>query len=433
MAAIAPFGMLRRHIGGGLSRAAAAAAGVIVIAALATLGFLGFMVTTSGSAPATQLAYLDAGGALWLVDPDGSDPRRLADDGACGDFPRLAWSPDGGALACISRDRIVLRDAEGAVINDFAVPIVGDPEKTGGGLVDFLWAPDSENFAYLRHSENGFALAVADRFGRQQHDIGPVDSSSFAFSLARHGSHWWSPDGSLLVFMRTDSTRPEFLLVGADAEPAPGPAPDFSHPLGWALGGEALIVALDYQPPPPPGDAYPSYEASLVDLESGDRTHLPQLDNGVQFWPSPGGTMVAYLERGRRHDGLPSLSLLDLRSGQATSIADSVIAFGRESIPQNAVRFSNDGAYLSWTSADFQELYRAGTNGSPPEKLVEVPGGFIEPSPDFAHVAYTTFDAEQDRIPLYVARSDGSDPIELTSRPFGGGGSPYPVAWRTVD
>ena len=54
----------------------------------------------SDESPQKQLSYLDAEGALWLVNADGSDREKLLDAAACGQFSNFEWSPDGRTFVC---------------------------------------------------------------------------------------------------------------------------------------------------------------------------------------------------------------------------------------------------------------------------------------------------------------------------------------------
>ena len=420
-------------------KAGPALAGAVVVGAIGGLAFFGALIAcTSGggggaeTAPA-QLAYLDLDGKLWLADTEGRS-EMLTEDVPCADASQLSWSPDGERLAC-SRGfgRAMVLSSTGEVIATL---------QRGGRVIasdgqELNWAPDGRHllFYVLESFAEGRPSWVMDRDGREVANLGVLDASVTGFGRASYGFPLWSPDGQSLAYRYSprlgafadagepDETRILSLETGEDRS-----LDGDYQPIAWALGGDALLVAANYDPQPEPGPSLPSYEVNLVDLESGELTRVPQLDNGVQFWLSPDGRKAVYRLNEWLGEGF-RLAVLDLTDGSVTEIRDSLISFPGEAIPQDNIVFSPAGDEVIWLNILPPAVpYRARLDDPVAERLTGIEGLSVRPSHDLEHVAYTEFDSEADSTTLYVANIDGSDAVEIVSMP--GTGGPIAYAWR---
>lgn len=430
-----------------LGRRMATAIGVGVLgAAVAGLALLAFLLLRGGGGdgqPSSgedqpsrhELAYFSSDGSLWLYDADTDERRLLAQDGVCGTFSRIEWSPTGERLACIGSDsgevfadgRIVVRDTTGAV--------VGQIEEAG--IADVYWSPAGEVFLYgvdlfvEPPSTGARRYRIADDTGRQLADLGAWDLTGVVWpAQASYGFPFWSPNGNGIVFRRSanDQVNIFWLNTGYESVWHEGYAP-----LAWAFGGQALIVGAQYQPLP--SVAAPAYQAFLIGLYPPGQVRLTALDNAVQFWMAPPyGERIVYVTRGQRADGLPGLGVIDLRTGEARPIEGSLITYGSDHIPPEWVTFSRDGEWVYWVGGD-NAGYRARLDGSGLEKVIELdePGFTWSPDHELASYVGTNDDGVTRTSTLYILRPDGSRRVidERSTSGVGVTTVPRAAAWRS--
>jgi len=129
---------------------------------------------------------------VWLMSPDGSNPRRVAQAGLDID---LAWAPDGSHFAYVSQrgpqDHLTIARWDGSGTTSI---FVGSPVRSPD------WSPDGSRLAFLASTD----LGPADIWVVQADGTGAVnltnDEDPGAYAWVR-----WSPDGSRLVFESTRS------------------------------------------------------------------------------------------------------------------------------------------------------------------------------------------------------------------------------------
>ncbi len=444
--AFVPFLPGWRRLSSMLGSVAGSAAKVVSIALLgAALGGLGllalllFMQPDNGDdfaqlgqtpdAIASQLSYLDAEGALWLVNADGSDPEQLLDNAACGQSFNFEWSPDGQTLVCWSggeEGRVEVRDSSGGLLATFVI----------SELLGVHWSPNSEAFGYMYRGRASLEATSDDAYyfviveGSDISEFVGFDISSPLFGQASYGFPLWSPDGNRIAYhgpLAGNSTFITNLVDGTTRTFDPN-----DYPLAWALDGIALVMAANYEPPPE-GLHLPSYEAKLLDLSGRELRKLPELDDGTQFWVSPDGSTAVYLIPNFapvRGGTVPGLGVLDLSSGEATPIANSLITYGSDQIPKEFVTFSPDGEYVYWVGGD-NAGYRARLDGTGLERMVELDEIGFSWSPDVGLIAYNDYD--DDTVTLVLTGADGSNPRAIDSvRRESGALRGFQFAWRAV-
>lgn len=133
-----------------------------------------------------RIAFITLNGQLATMAPDGSDVRRLSDDGQRFEFP--AWAPDGKQLAAISRDKLLLIS-------------VGDRAESGGDAVELyenqdeapfylFWSPDSQHLTFLTSHPEGIALHAAH--------VRALESSIERIAIGQPFYWDWSPESDEL-------------------------------------------------------------------------------------------------------------------------------------------------------------------------------------------------------------------------------------------
>ena len=124
---------------------------------------------------------------VWVVRPDGTDPRNRTQDPASDRTPR--WSPDGSKLAFVSDPT---GDSE---IRVMAAPVSNPTNLTLDGGVDSdpRWSPDGSRLAFVSDRSGDAEIWVMAADGSNPTNLtldGGVDSDPR-----------WSPDGSKLAFV----------------------------------------------------------------------------------------------------------------------------------------------------------------------------------------------------------------------------------------
>lgn len=372
-------------------------------------------VTTSPTASTTpgrtveEIAYVEAGGDIWLAPADGGEARLFAETHEdCLNPGQLLWSPDGEYLACIGASgnapttHFAIYGTDGALI------------FTEEGPVDhFRWSPDSGRFAYTIMASGQAELHVRPV-------AGPKDEET---SVGRAENPIWSRDGRLAAYRPpgTDIGGGPSAFVdiytGAAALTIPG---DY-YPLAWVSDVE-ILVATNRQPPNEFGRY--EFEANMLHPATHQTTRVPALDGHAGFfWVSPDGSKAVFLpfEPGLR------LAVVDFETLAVAAIPDSHIGFPSEYIPAEHVAFAADGQTVFWADVTEQaDIYAAALDGTPPVKLGTIEDAvFLQFSPDRTRVVYG---AGGDSPGIWTANIDASNAHVIRAA----NNAAFVFAWRPL-
>jgi TolB protein len=139
--------------------------------------------------------------AIWMMDPDGSNMKRLAEHGL-----EATWSPDDKQIAFASnrdgRFQIYAMNADGSnprrLTNDKS-------EDTAPA-----WAPDGAAIVFVSDRDGEHpALFLMGADGSQQHRLIFSKRQDFCFPA-------WSLDGSMIAFSALNRVGPQYVAVGTD-------------------------------------------------------------------------------------------------------------------------------------------------------------------------------------------------------------------------
>jgi Tol biopolymer transport system component len=187
---------------------------------------------TPTATAAAQLAFQDAEGAIWLVNLDGSDLRRLRPGPLDGENPSL--SPDG--------DRIVFeRDGEILVLDLEEEDQETNLTETSDRQESLpVWSPDGQKIAFLTEGEAGNGtLEVMKTDGSQRRVLAEEVTATSGM-----GSFAWSPDAKMLAFVAEHRMEGSSIyLIGADGTGLThliDPGPSFYSGLTWSPDGKSI-------------------------------------------------------------------------------------------------------------------------------------------------------------------------------------------------
>ena len=194
---------------------------------------------------------------LWLVNPDGSMPRRIALDAQSPD-----WSPDGSRLAYgDSAGTIVVSDAGG-----------GNPHTIIGRGSEPSWSPDGRRLAFVRNTS--VFVSNADGTGER-----------LVVADAREPD--WSPDGTRLVVARTSRTNPGLALVNVEGDPQLFTLTrGYDREPAWSPDGTRIAFAHCWDPHLACSTSTDATKISFIAPNGGSRSD-PRADSDETFDAAP--------------------------------------------------------------------------------------------------------------------------------------------------
>jgi Tol biopolymer transport system component len=162
----------------------------------------------SGSwSPDGRRILFATGGAVYVIDTDGTNQRKLVDSARGG-----VWSPDGQQFAYIAgqgggTEGLGVARADGTGAHVVAAGFVRSP----------AWSPDGQQLVYLEHRPNStqLDLRVVQADGSGDRLLAETVGSGDLIGFGRWGPGW-SPDGSAIVFARGQGLSGRVAVINPD-------------------------------------------------------------------------------------------------------------------------------------------------------------------------------------------------------------------------
>lgn len=146
-----------------------------------------------GEVPDPLYTPEEEGRAVWVVDVNGGEPRRIVEAGG------FTLTPDGTHLAYATGRDIFLAAID--PVTDSAEGS-GDPQRLArirGSAGSLVWSPDGALLAFVSGRGDHAFIGVVDRQGTEVRYLDP--------SVGNDGNPAWSPDGNHIAFLRVPNQR----------------------------------------------------------------------------------------------------------------------------------------------------------------------------------------------------------------------------------
>ena len=252
-----------------------------------------------------RLAVLNAEGNLITVNPDGSGEVVL-DEIVAGQSQvrQPTWSPDGSRVAWV---HVEVTDEE--TLETVLATSTDDggraTEATTGVLVPFYlaWDPTSSRIAYLGGRDMDIEVGIVEG---QRGTVTPLDTGQ-PYYLS------WGPDGDEMLVHVGEDRLERLGLDGTLTTVADRPGTFFA-PV-WTGDGRNFVYA---------SATARGQHLVVHDVGARNGSQLVPFDGLVRFVVSPDGRRIAFqiLEESGAHP----LTVIDVRSGETTEIAEGLIS-----------------------------------------------------------------------------------------------------------
>ena len=192
---------------------------------------LWFKLKTNGGVIAFT-SERDGNSEIYIMNADGSDPRRLTDNPAYDGWP--TWSPDGSQIAFMSKRSgnpdIYVMDADGSNIQQLTTHSANDiwPD----------WSPDGARIAFLSRRDGNFEIYLINADG--------TDLQRLTNTSSHEDFPNWSPDGERLVFSRVEGNDGTF-IINADGTEEQMLMEIVALEPSWSPDGTRIIFASDHE------------------------------------------------------------------------------------------------------------------------------------------------------------------------------------------
>jgi Tol biopolymer transport system component len=136
--------------------------------------------------------------AIFVVNPDGTELRRLTPEGSFDGAP--VWSPDGSRILFTSGDDLYVMNSDGSGRTLLA---------EGDGFAAYRWSPDGSMIAFVAVTVSG-----ADVF--EDLWVMNADGTNSRELASNASGPTWSPDGSSLAYFSSSLSDPHVRVINLD-------------------------------------------------------------------------------------------------------------------------------------------------------------------------------------------------------------------------
>ncbi len=284
----------------------------------------------AGEAPNPDSNPHGAEQAIWLIDTNGGQPRRIA----AGHAPVI--SPDGRELLYVNRGQIYLADltrSETDTQSAAPTPLFRARGRNGNQR----FSPDGRRVLFVSNRQDHSFIGVYDRTTSRITWISP--------GVDRDILPAWSPDGQKIAYIRLPGLR--------------------RHERPNLMGGTPFAIRV----------------AEMGTGTARELWHSPGDDGGfAQYYPAHplrwagANRLVFYSE----HDGWMHIYALPLEGGTPVDLTP-----GRAEAEQSELSADGRTLYFSGNLQDIERrhLWRVSTAGGPPQAITSGPGIETDPLP----------------------------------------------------
>ena len=344
-----------------------------------------------------KIAYRGPQGALWVVDADGANRKRLTttrsvwvvnSDGtdrqqvtSNGWLPQ--WSPDGTRLAFADSDGYRVLNPDGTTSQSLGSP----------GSVRLQWSPDSTKISYINSSNGALVFVNAD------------GTRLWPSYSGRGTSVQWSPDSTRIIFQRSGA----YWVMKADGTNVRQLKTGTTHSPSWSPDGTRIAYtdATDAYDPDRGVVLLDRHRVRVANADGAERHSV----NGYGVTWSPDSSRIGYTvwsacEYDTDYD-CPSYWVMNADGTNRRQLTDQDSSFEGWSLDSTRVAYRADG----W-------LWVVGADGANRRQLTDQAYRRVEWSPDSTRLIYwisgTSGEAPSDE--LWVVGADGTNRRQLTDQ-----------------